>query len=116
MNIVNSTVLIFLNIPRVPELPPTKCLMISKPPIKTERFIELDELQRNIQIKNLPAQVGKTFKVLAENYSAKSEDDLTGHSTCNRVVNFRGEKDLLGQVLSVKIQSVKKNSLFGVLT
>ena len=83
--------------------------------IKTGRFLALENRQRTIQERNLPSLVGKTFNVLAESQSPKSAADLTGHSTCHRVVNFRGEIDLVGRILPVKIESVKKNSLYGSL-
>jgi tRNA-2-methylthio-N6-dimethylallyladenosine synthase len=80
---------------------------------KTRRFRELERIQREIQTANLQRYVGRSLKVLAEKRSAKSTEDITGHSTCHRVVNFRGETKLLGSVVDVTITEVKSNSLYG---
>ena len=80
---------------------------------KTRRFRELERVQRNLQENNLQRYTGRTLSVLAEQTSAKSADDLTGHSTCHRVVNFQGTDDMLGKIIDVRITKVKANSLFG---
>ncbi len=83
------------------------------PQEKTRRFRELERVQRNLQENNLQRYMGRTLSVLAEKTSAKSADDLTGHSTCHRVVNFQGTDDMLGRIIDVRITKVKANSLFG---
>lgn len=85
------------------------------PAEKTARFLELEKMHREIQQKAWAGCVGRTFKVLAERASAKNEQELTGHSTCHRVVNFKGGTDLLGKIVSVKITESKRNSLYGEL-
>jgi tRNA-2-methylthio-N6-dimethylallyladenosine synthase len=80
---------------------------------KTRRFRELERIQREIQTANLQRYVGRSLSVLAEKRSAKSNEDLSGHSTCHRVVNFRGDTKLLGSVVDVTITEVKSNSLYG---
>jgi len=83
------------------------------PTDKTRRFQELERIQRGIQAANLERYIGRSLKVLAEKRSAKSTEDLSGHSTCHRVVNFRGDTKLLGSVVDVTITEVKSNSLYG---
>jgi tRNA-2-methylthio-N6-dimethylallyladenosine synthase len=80
---------------------------------KTSRFRRLEAIQKSQQNKGLQRYVHKVLKVLAERPSAKSADDLTGHSTCHRVVNFHGSDDMLGNIVNVRITEVKANSLFG---
>ncbi|MGH9946251.1 MAG: tRNA (N6-isopentenyl adenosine(37)-C2)-methylthiotransferase MiaB [Pyrinomonadaceae bacterium] len=80
---------------------------------KTRRFRELEELQRSIQNITLQRYLGGSLEVLAEKISVKSESDISGHSTCHRVVNFQGPQDLLGKIVDVKITEVKSNSLYG---
>ena len=80
---------------------------------KTRRFRELEALQRKIQTANLKRYLGRSLSVLAEKISTKSAADLSGHSTCHRVVNFAGDRKLLGKVVDVKITEVKSNSLYG---
>ena len=81
---------------------------------KTERFLRLEELQKGIQRKIYADYVGRTLNVLVEGESSRSEKDLTGHSTCNKVVNFEGE-GLQGQIVRVRVQEAKAHSLYGEL-
>jgi tRNA-2-methylthio-N6-dimethylallyladenosine synthase len=83
------------------------------PDEKTRRFRELEAVQRSIQERILQRYMGQTLSVLAEKRSVKSDDHLSGHSTCHRVVNFPGSENLLGSIVNVKISEVKSNSLFG---
>lgn len=83
------------------------------PAEKTARFLELEKVQKRLQSESLARYNGKTLKVLAERVSTKSETDLSGHSTCHRVVNFSAEKQVLGQVVNVRITDAKSNSLYG---
>jgi tRNA-2-methylthio-N6-dimethylallyladenosine synthase len=80
---------------------------------KTLRFRHLEDVQRRVQNENLQRYLGKTLDVLVEKTAAKSTSDLTGHSTCHRVVNFRGELERLGQIVNVQISEIKSNSLYG---
>jgi tRNA-2-methylthio-N6-dimethylallyladenosine synthase len=80
---------------------------------KTARFLALERLQREIQNKIYAGYVGREVKVLAEGESAKSAEDLTGHSTCHKVVNFPGPTDLTGRVVRVRVLEAKANSLYG---
>jgi tRNA A37 methylthiotransferase MiaB len=48
-----------------------------------------------------------------ERMSSKSDRDMTGHSTCHKVVNFPGDQSLLGQSVKVCISAAKQNSLYG---
>jgi tRNA-2-methylthio-N6-dimethylallyladenosine synthase len=80
---------------------------------KRERFLALERLQREIQRKKYEAYTGRMIRVLAEGKSARSQRDLTGHSTCQKVVNFPGGADLIGREVAVRIVAAKNNSLYG---
>lgn len=80
---------------------------------KNERFLELERVQRNIQIKVFQSYIGKTVEVLAEKKSVKRDGQLSGHTTCQKVVNFIGSSELLGKIVKVKILEIKTNSLYG---
>jgi tRNA-2-methylthio-N6-dimethylallyladenosine synthase len=84
-------------------------------PEKTRRFIVLDEIQKKNQSHILQQYIGKTVKVLVEKKSSKSDQTLSGHSTCHKVVNFNGNENLLGKIVEVKITESKVNTLFGEL-
>ncbi len=83
---------------------------------KTERFLRLEQLQQGVQSKIYADYVGREISVLVEGESAKSSCDLTGHSTCHKVINFQGDKQLIGSQVSVRVTKAKMNSLYGELT
>jgi tRNA-2-methylthio-N6-dimethylallyladenosine synthase len=82
---------------------------------KTRRFLRLESFQKPLQETILRGHIGKRLEVLAEGVSAKNPDELTGHSTCHKVVNFRAGKEQLGSILSISITDSKINSLNGVV-
>lgn len=80
---------------------------------KTLRFLELENAQKSIQQKRLERYNNAVLEVLAEGASARTESGITGHSTCHKVVNFVGDRSLLGSIVNIKITEVKVNSMFG---
>jgi tRNA-2-methylthio-N6-dimethylallyladenosine synthase len=104
---------IFKYSPR-PETPAFEMLDDVSPADKTIRFLELEQTQKSIQNNRLQRYVNKVLKVLVEGSSTRTEG-LTGHSTCHKVVNFKGSGDLLGKIVDVRITDIKVNSLFGEL-
>lgn len=80
---------------------------------KTRRFLVLEGLQTSIQSKIYRGYVGKTVEVLAEGFSARSGSHLTGHTTCNKVLNFGANPEVIGKVLRVRVTEAKAHSLFG---
>ena len=63
---------------------------------------ELLIMQREITEKWLSRFVGKTLRVLAED-NGKKEGTLSGHSYENIIVEFVGEKKLIGSFVNIKI-------------
>lgn len=82
---------------------------------KRSRFLALEALQRGIQERIYKGYLGLEVSVLVEGESAKSGLDMTGHSTCHKVVNFKGRKELAGSVVRVRVTEAKTNSLYGEL-
>jgi tRNA-2-methylthio-N6-dimethylallyladenosine synthase len=82
---------------------------------KTERFMMLEELQTSVQSRLYNAYVGRRVSVLVERESARSDEDLAGHSTCHKVVNFKANKTLPGDIVDVLITRGNPNSLYGEL-
>jgi tRNA-2-methylthio-N6-dimethylallyladenosine synthase len=82
---------------------------------KKERFMVLEELQTSIQARLYNDFVGRKVSVLAERESARSGDDMAGHSTCHKVVNFRAHQTRPGDIVDVLITAGKPNSLYGEL-
>jgi tRNA-2-methylthio-N6-dimethylallyladenosine synthase len=59
---------------------------------------------------------GRTLPVLVDGVSRKSVDEVAGRTRCNRVVNFAAAgRDLLGQVVAVRIARALPHSLRGEL-
>lgn len=83
---------------------------------KTERFLELEETQQRLQQKIYESYIGRELKVLVERPSSKSDQDMSGHSTCHKVVNFPGGSATPGDVVNVRVTAAKPNSLYGTLT
>jgi len=54
-------------------------------------------------------------QILVEGISRKNPDELTGRTEGNRIVNFKGSKDLISHIVPVKITEIKTNSLRGEL-
>jgi len=54
-------------------------------------------------------------QVLVDGISKKNNQEVTGRTENNRIVNFAGSHDLIGQIVNVKITDIKTNSLYGHL-
>jgi tRNA-2-methylthio-N6-dimethylallyladenosine synthase len=81
--------------------------------VKKSRFLELEARQFELQKEIYQSYIGRSVSVLVEGQSTRSENDLTGHSTCHKVVNFRSESAQAGRVLNVRITEAKSYSLYG---
>ncbi len=81
--------------------------------VKKERFNRLVEAVTRSAKKRNEAYVGKVLKVLVEGPSKKNEDVLSGYSEENKLVNFKGSKDLVGKIVNVKITLAKSWTLEG---
>jgi tRNA-2-methylthio-N6-dimethylallyladenosine synthase len=88
----------------------------ASPEQKRERFLRLENLQREIQNRIYQDYVGRKVSVLVERPSTRAESDMSGHSTCHKVVNFRGDRSLEGKIVDVRITAAKSNSLYGSLS
>ena len=79
---------------------------------KRSRFLELESLQSRIERKIYRSYVGRRLSVLVEGISARDPLDVTGHSTCQKVVNGRGDKGLQGRVVEMRVVEAKAHSLY----
>lgn len=59
--------------------------------------------------------VGTVQRILVEGVSRKSETQISGRTENNRVVNFEGDRTLVGQFVDVRITDAFTNSLQGEL-
>jgi tRNA-2-methylthio-N6-dimethylallyladenosine synthase len=101
----------FLYSPR----PKTKYEKVDNVPhmVKKERLTILQNLQKKITMDYNKKAEGEIFKVLVEGVSKKSDEELSGRTDDNRIVNFKGNKDLVGKFVKVKIVKGYQNSLKG---
>lgn len=60
--------------------------------------------------------VGTVQQILVSRHSRKSRDQLAGRTENNRVVNFDGPDELIGDLVDVRITEALPNSLRGELT
>ena len=80
---------------------------------KQQRFDRLLKLQQQISASIWKADDGQIVDVLVEGESRQGEGQLFGRTTWNRIVNFSGSNDLIGQTVKVRIESVMRNSHLG---
>lgn len=83
--------------------------------IKKQWFKELVELQNLISLEQNKKMVGLKFEVLVEGFSNKKDGQLKGRLENNTVVNFNGDKELIGKLVPVKIKDAKSFHLSGEL-
>ena len=57
------------------------------------------------------SMLDSTQRILVSGTSKWGNEQLTGRCENNRVVNFEGDKNLVGQFIDVKITEVLRNSL-----
>jgi tRNA-2-methylthio-N6-dimethylallyladenosine synthase len=85
------------------------------PAVKQRRLEGLQELQREITLKKNKKLAGAVKEVLVEGKSRNVPDQMMGRTRCNRIVNFRGEPDMVGTMVMVHITEGLQNSLRGEL-
>ena len=73
--------------------------------IKHKRFNRLKELVEGQIEENNKKYVGTIQKVLVEGESKNNKELLTGRTDSNKVVIFEGDKNLIGQMVDLKIIS-----------
>ncbi|MBC8110867.1 MAG: tRNA (N6-isopentenyl adenosine(37)-C2)-methylthiotransferase MiaB, partial [Verrucomicrobia bacterium] len=89
-----------------PNTPAAKKLTDDVPePVKKRRLQEIIALQHKLSLeRNLP-DVGKVHKVLIEGFSKRSEEQLQGRNTANKVVIFPRGKHQKGEYVHVLVSA-----------
>ncbi len=82
---------------------------------KQQRFDRLLELQQQISAEIWQEDADCSLPVLVEGISKQGDGQLFGRSGSNRIVNFSGSTELIGQTVPVKILKVMRNSHLGEL-
>jgi len=85
------------------------------PEEKTRRIVALQELQKGIQDALHRGRVGAEVEVLVDATSRRRDWELAGRTGGNTVVNFSAPRELLGQLVMVRITESGPFSLRGVV-
>ena len=98
---------------RRPGTPASYLIDEVEPNVKKERLNILQNKINSLHTSKLNKMLGKEKLVLVESTSKRNIDVLTGRTTNNIVVNFKGNKNLIGETIPVKINEVMKSTLRG---
>ncbi|MDH5614009.1 MAG: tRNA (N6-isopentenyl adenosine(37)-C2)-methylthiotransferase MiaB [Gammaproteobacteria bacterium] len=83
--------------------------------VKQERLKILQHRINEFAARINRRMVGTTQRILVEGLSRKDKNELAGRTANNRVVNFAGDKSLIGEFIDVRITDAFPNSLRGEL-
>lgn len=81
--------------------------------VKKDRLQRLIDVQTACSLAESKTYVGKTFRVLVEGESKKNKEVLSGRTSTNKIVLFKGDKALEGTFVNVKINDCKTWTLYG---
>ena len=81
--------------------------------VKKRRLQEIIARQQDISLKRNQLDVGKVHKVLIEGTSKRSDEQLQGRNTANKVVIFPKEQYQKGQYVNVLVDDCTAATLFG---
>jgi tRNA-2-methylthio-N6-dimethylallyladenosine synthase len=81
--------------------------------VKKSRFERLLEVQNKISKEINDTLLGTTEEILVEGLSKNSIWNYTGRTRTNKIVNFKGSKELIGKLVKVKITGTQTWSLEG---
>lgn len=81
--------------------------------VKRRRLARLNAVVNEISAKKNLSYQDKIVEVLVEGESKKNPDVLTGRTRTNRLVNFKGPKSAIGEIVYVKVTEAKTWTLNG---
>ncbi|MBX2846548.1 MAG: tRNA (N6-isopentenyl adenosine(37)-C2)-methylthiotransferase MiaB [Saprospiraceae bacterium] len=80
---------------------------------KKRRLQEIIDLQQKHSAESNQHDIGKTFKVLVEKVSKKSDQELAGRNSRNKMIVFPRESYKIGQYVHVKVHDATSATLIG---
>jgi tRNA-2-methylthio-N6-dimethylallyladenosine synthase len=83
--------------------------------VKAARLTEMIALQNKLSARSKKQDVGKTFEVLTEGFSKRSDEYLSGRTSQNKVVVFPANGLRKGEYVNVKIERSTSATLVGTL-
>ena len=81
--------------------------------MKSRRLTEIIDLQQVLSLRSNKESIGKIYEVLVENFSKRSDADLAGRNTQNKMVVFPKKDFKAGDYVMVKITSCTAATLIG---
>jgi len=81
---------------------------------KTRRLTEIIDLQHKLSEKSKKADLGKVFEVLVEGVSKKSDEQLFGRTSQNKVVVFPKKDFQIGEYVFIEITDCTSATLIGI--
>lgn len=84
--------------------------------VKQDRLSILQEIQKGITLQKNQELEGRVEEVLVEGRSKQSDQDVTGRTRSNKIVNFEGNLELVGKLAYVRINKACPHSLRGGIT
>ena len=78
-----------------------------------ERFNKLLDILKPISYEINKKQIGTIQKVLVESVSKNDSEVLSGRADNNMIVHFKGDKNLIGEIVDIKIDGCKTFYLTG---
>ena len=82
--------------------------------VKTRRLTEIIDLQNRLSEESNKRDVGKEFEILVECTSKRSEEQLSGRTSQNKMVVFDRGDHKVGDYVKVRITGCSSATLFGV--
>ncbi len=82
---------------------------------KKRRLLELQNCISKNSTFWIKSMLNKKYKILVEDYSKKSISYLYGRTENNKIVYFKGQENLIGKLIDIKIVNIDKNYLYGEL-
>ncbi len=80
---------------------------------KQANFQKLLNVQNDISKKKNEQYLDKTVELLVEGYSKNNPEVLTGRTRTGKIVNFKGDENMIGELIDVKINEVQTWSMAG---
>ena len=86
--------------------------------VKKKRLLEIVEVQNRLSLESNKKDIGKTFKVLIEGNSKRSDQDWMGRNTQNKVIVFPKENYNLnkGEYVNVLVSDCTQATLLGKIS
>jgi len=81
--------------------------------VRQERLSILQGIQKEVTLKKNQVLEGRVEEILVEGRSKQSAKDVTGRTRSNKILNFEGEIDLVGELVSVRVIKGYAHSLRG---